>query len=407
MNPEPEPTTTITGGGVVAAGMLVMNFAAYGFTIVAARVLVPRDFGAVTALLGIILVGNVMSLGLQATTARRLATRPQDTDAIINTTTRVAFLLATGVGVLATISTFVVTPLLRLDSYWPVALCGATLVPLTVMGAEAGIAQGTSHWRHLAAIYAGVGMGRVILGTVAMMLNPSVEAAMAGTAAGAIVPALIGSGLLRFGSPNRSWWRRDFTREAILGTHALLAYFVLSNIDAIVARNLLTESNSGLYAAGLIISKAALFFPQFVSVLFFPTLARARDKNARLRAVTLVAGFGVLAVASTALLPQVALILVGGGPYEQIATRLWLFALSGSLLAVVHLLVFDALARHAPGVVIVVWLAVIALVSSAYILELGITGLIVAVAVVAGCLAVIVWFVPVPTRSSGTDSPAM
>ena len=56
--------------------MGVMNVATYGFTIVAARLLGPRDYGAFAALMGLLLVIMVASLALQATAARRIATTP-------------------------------------------------------------------------------------------------------------------------------------------------------------------------------------------------------------------------------------------------------------------------------------------------------------------------------------------
>ena len=92
--------------------------------------------------------------------------------------------------------------------------------------------------------------------------------------------------------------------EALLSTHALLAFFVLSNLDSLIARNRFDEHESGLYASGLILAKAAFFFPQFVSVVLFPDLARATTHHARLRAVSLVALFGALAVAGTPCSPS-------------------------------------------------------------------------------------------------------
>ncbi|MDQ3155606.1 MAG: polysaccharide biosynthesis protein [Actinomycetota bacterium] len=385
----------LSGGMLVALGMVGMNIAAYGFNIAAARTLVPREFGALTALLGIILVGNVASLGLQAATARRIAVAPERAADIISITTRVTLFVAINVGLIAALSSLVLSPLLRLDTYWPVILCGAALMPLTIMGAQAGVAQGTARWKWLTAIYLGAGVGRMIGGTAAVVISPTATSAMIGIALGSWLPVLIGAKLLIVhGPPSDFLRRRDLLREAILGTHALLAYFVLSNLDALIARNMLNEHDSGLYASGLILAKAALFFPQFVSVVLFPDLARATGNHARLRAVTLVAGFGVLAVAATAILPWLALVLVGGEQYAEITSRLWLFAVAGSVLAVVHLLVFDALARHAHGIVVMLWIAVAAVIGCAYGLGVGITGLVCTVAGVATMLAAIVWFAP-------------
>lgn len=383
---------------MVALGMVGMNVAAYGFTVVAARVLIPREFGALTALLGIMLVGNVASLGLQAATARRLAVAPDRAADIIGVTTRVTLMVAASVGAFVALATVVLTPLLHLGSYLPVVLCGATLVPLTIMGAQSGVAQGTGRWGALTAIYLSNGAGRVVVGSLAMVIHPSVISAMIGIALGAWLPVIAGARLLTLHTSENS--RRGLIREAVLGTHALLAFFVLSNMDALIARNHFDEHESGLYASGLILAKAALFFPQFISVVVFPDLARATSHHARLRAVSLVAGFGLLATAATALLPSIALILAGGEEYSEMTSRLWLFALAGSVLAIVHLLVFDALARHAHRIAVMLWVAVAAVAGVAYGMDVHITGLVVTMAAVSAVLAAIVGLAPAESRNS-------
>ena len=392
---------TVAGGTLVAAGMMTMNVTVYAFNVLAARLLVPREFGALTALFGIILVGTVVQLGLQAVTARRLAVAPESRGEIIADTVRVTALAAMAVGVAVAATTVIMTPALRLDSFWPVILCGATLVPMTVMGAQAGIAQGTSRWGFLTAIYIGNGLGRMVGGTVALLISPTPTSAMIGIAIGAWTPVLAGVYLLRghLTRSNRARSRRSMLREALLSTGTLLAFFVLSNMDALIARNLLDGHESGLYASGLILAKAAFFFPQFVSVVLYPDLARATTHHARLRAVSLVALLGGLTVAGTVILPQLALILVGGGEYAAIRDRLWLFAAAGSLLAIVYVLVFDALARHAHGVLVMIWCAVAAVLVSAYGFGVGITGLVVTIIAVSGTLAVIVGAAPLVLRA--------
>lgn len=375
--------------------MLGMNVAIYGFTVAAARSMVPAELGALVALLGILLMGNVVSLGIQAVTARRIAVAPSDRADVVGVVLRVTAGAALAVGAVVAASSVVLTPVLRLESAWPVVLAGLTLVPLTVMGAQAGIAQGSERWGALTAIYLANGVGRLLCGTLAVLVVPTATSAMVGIAIGACLPVLVGLPMLRghLRSPH-GVSRRPLVREAVLGSHALLAYFVLSSLDALVARNRFEPEEAGLYAAGLILSKAALFAPQFVSVVLFPDLARDETRRSRAQAVLAVVGLGAVAVTATALLPRLALVLVGGDQYEAIAGRLWLFALAGSCLAVVHLLVFDALARHAHGVVGLVWAGAAVVLLVAYGLDVHLTGLVATVAAVAAVLATIVWFVP-------------
>jgi len=387
--------TTMSGGTLVAAGMVGMNVAIYVFNIIAARTLQTEDFGALTAMFSVVLVGNVAALGLQAAIARRIAIDPQHRAELVDAVLHVAILVSLAVGAFVALTSIVLTPALKLESAWPVILCGATLAPLTIMGAQAGIAQGTQQWRVLTAIYAGNGIGRMVGGTGAVLIDPSVTSAMLGLAIGSWLPVVAGWRMLeRAPTTDSRERRRPLLREAMLSTHALLAYFVLSNMDALIARNSFDERDSGLYASGLILAKAALFFPQFVSVVLFPDLARATTAAAKLRAVSLVGGFGVLAVGATVVLSPIALIVVGGNRYGDIESQLWLFALAGSMLAIVHLLVFDALARHAHGVTPLLWVAVVVVIGIAYGCDVHITGLVLTIAGVATVLAAALLTIP-------------
>ncbi|MFY0405759.1 lipopolysaccharide biosynthesis protein [Solicola sp. PLA-1-18] len=404
MTTDARPTRRLVGtGSRVAIAMVVMNAAVYLFNVVAARALEPRDLGAVAALLGVVLVGNVASLAVQATTARRIAVEPGSAADVVATAGRVSVVVAVVVGALAMALSPVLERALRLDSVWPVLLCGASLVPLTVMGAVAGVAQGSGRWGSLSSVYVVNGLGRLLGGSVAVLVSPTVTAAMLGIAVGAWAPVLAGLHLLRRDAGTTPAPPRPFVREAVRGSHALLAYVLLSNLDALLARSVLSPHDSGLYASGLILAKAALFLPQFVSVVLFPDLARSTGHRARLRAVGLVAGLGAVAVAATAALPQVALVLVGGGQYREIADLLWLFALSGSVLAIVHLLVFDALARQSHGVIPLLWVASATVVVLAATLDLHVAGLATVVAGVAVATAVGAYAV---SHRSGPAPPA-
>lgn len=360
---------------LVAAGQLGMNGAAYVFSIVAARALIPSDFGVVTALLSLLQMGVVASLGLQAAAARRIAVTEADRDETIGTVLRSTAAAAVAVGVSVALAAPVLTWLLHLDSIWPVLLCAATLVPLTAMGGFVGIAQGSERWGVVTAIGLANGFGRLIGGAAALIIDPSVTSAMVGVALGAWAPVLIGVAVLGIRSAGRHT-RKPLIREAIVGTHTLFAFYVLSNLDALVARNQLEAHQAGLYAAGLILGKAALMAPSFIGVLLYPRLARDDTTDSRTLAVGLVAAAGLAATLATALLPKLALLLAGGPQYADVASRLWLFTLAGSIWAVVQVLVLDALARRRRGVGRLTWIAVVALPTLIVLLDVGLTGLV-------------------------------
>ena len=56
----------------MAVSISIANVGTYGFTVLAARILGPHQYGAVAALMATVLVTSVLPLGLQATGARRV-----------------------------------------------------------------------------------------------------------------------------------------------------------------------------------------------------------------------------------------------------------------------------------------------------------------------------------------------
>lgn len=389
----------VSGGTLVAVGMVTMNVLAYVLTVVVARMLVPQEFGIFTAVLAVILVGNVVSLGIQATVARRLAVYPNMTLAIIAQARRGTLALALSIGGFVAVMTVVLTPILHLDSYFPVMLAGATLIPMTIMGTQMGIAQGQSRWGALTSLYLAYGLGRLLGGVIAITISPTVVSAIIGLAVGAWLPVLVGFPLIT-GKPSTATVNLPpLMREVVIGSHALFAYLLLTSVDSIIARNRFEAHDAGLYAAGLILAKAALFFPQFVTIVAFPNMARTDSKATRGKAVLLVVGFGIAATAGTWLLPELALILVGGDAYREIVGNLWLFTLAGSSMAVLHLLVFDALARHARNVVRYLWGGFITLVGGAFILNPNVTSLVMLVIFVTAGLSIFMWLIPPKGRS--------
>lgn len=343
-------------GALVAVAMLLMSVVTYAYNLVAARILIPAEFGALTALLSIILIANVVALGIQAAIARHIAIHPEQTDAITKTTSRVAVAISVMIGAAVAASTVIFTPLLNLDSHLAVVYCGAMMVPLTIMGAQAGVAQGSGKWWRLSLLYLGSGFGRLFGGTIGMLIDPTATGAMFGLAIGGWLPVIAGIGLLRTPAETEMTSRKPLVAETFSASLTLFAYFTLSNLDALLGRSVFDAHDSGLYAAGLIMTKSALFLPQFVSVVFFPMLARDAGQRSRLTAVSLVAGFGAVAVVGVALLPDLALVLVGGDKYAEISGKLWIFAMTGTVLAIVYVLVFDALARRVTGVAAMLWL---------------------------------------------------
>ena len=270
------------GGTAVVAALAAANGLGYLLTLVASRRLGPDGYGALAALLGVILIGNVLALALQAVVARRTVVAnalPGNDGEPVGTAwasrlTRGAALVAVALGLLAAAP---LTRLLHLDTPVPAVLLAATLGPLTLIGGQLGVLQGGERFHALAQLYLVAGIGKVGGGVVGVLLTDSVTGTMAGTFAGAALAAVIGAVLVSrsHGSPADRGHALPpgAARETVRATYSLGALFALANLDVVLARHFLEPRQAGLYAIGAVLAKGAFWLPSFVPVIAMPGLA--------------------------------------------------------------------------------------------------------------------------------------
>jgi O-antigen/teichoic acid export membrane protein len=236
---------------------------------------------------------------------------------------------------------------------------------------------------------------------VALLWRPDTLGAMLGVAVGAFYPTVVGWFALRH--PTRTAGRPPagprrepggpatgrFLHEVLHNSHALLAFFALSSADVVLARTFLGDRQAGLYAGGLILAKAVLFLPQFVVVVAFPSMAEAgARKTMHLRGLGMVLAIGALAVVGTALFSGLAVVFVGGPEYAALRSQLWAFAILGTLLAMVQLMVYNVVARQDQRSVYLVWAALLVLLCTVpFVGSVG--ALVTVVAAVDGVLLVV------------------
>jgi O-antigen/teichoic acid export membrane protein len=344
----------------------VANVSTYLFTAVAARLLGPQAYGALASLMAVLLVVSVIQLGIQTTAARRISADPAHVGQIEGEILSLTYRSAAFVGVGLLLLSPVIDRLLRLESIAAAAMVAPSAVLLTILGGQLGILQGERRWWPVAVLYFTSGLPRLVIGTALIVWRPTELAAMAGVTIGCVIPVLLGLYALRRkrapGKVSEHHDTRRVLREILTNSQTLLAFLALMNCDVIVARNVLDKHDAGLYAGGLILTKAMLFLPQFVVVVAFPAMSTAHERRqALLRGLGLILALGVVGVLACLTLPQLALVFVGGDAYAELDDRLWLFAFLGTVLSLIQMLVYAVLARQGTRSVLLVWAALAAL----------------------------------------------
>lgn len=357
-------TQKLVGGGLlVAVALGIGQVLAYAQTLVAARTLTPAQFGAFSALLALLLIGNTVALATQAVAARHivatdLADRADETAAAWRTTLQAAALTAAFWLIISPLIGFA----LRLDSPLTYILLALTFFPLTVMGGALGIAQGQELHARLSAVYLAVGVPKTVV-TIGLLLTlATLTAGMlgiaAGTALGALICWLLVRGQFRSGTARHSTMLREIPAAA----YAMLALFALTNLDIVLGRVFLGEDEAGQYAVGIIIAKVVTWLPQFVAVMAYARMVDARRGRTTLVGLGVVAGIGAICTLFIWAFPDLVVSIIAGPEYAQMADLLPLFALIGACGALLQFVVFGLVAIRDRSLIPVIWAGCVTLI---------------------------------------------
>ena len=373
----PLPAATRWASAAVALGVATAlgHALSYGFSLVLSRALGPADFGALGALLGLSVVAAVPASALQTQVARHCTVSPGR--AALRQGYGLSWLLGLAVAAGVAVLSVPLSAVLRLDGALSVLLLAAGLLPVSVIAARQGVLLGRGAFGMLALTTVLVPALRLVGAGAAASADLGLTGALglqavATWVAVAAVVALVAPQTAKAEDdaadvapdvadvadvaapdlPDHHEPRDRTTRSAgpqLRGVAAagasLLGLFVLANVDVLLARIFLTDTESGIYAVGALGAKVVFWGSQFVALLVFPHVTRGRA-GTRLVAsagAMIAAVGGAVALVSVPLATPVLDLLVGSA-YADAASVLPWFVVLGTLLALVQLLTYAAVA---------------------------------------------------------------
>jgi O-antigen/teichoic acid export membrane protein len=386
------------------------NALAYLLLVAGAHALHRGAYGELMALLGVLLVGTVPALALQTVTARRVATASE-----------LRGLLAATVvlGGCAAVLLIALSPplarFLHLPSVAGLVWVAAALPATAGFGTMLGVEQGSRRFWPLAWITLVQGVGRSCGGLVGLLAGHTAAASAAGVAIGTTV-AFAGVRMALRDGRQRDNGGLDVrglgsvVTEVTHAAHAYGAFFLLTSLDVLLARHVLSADAAGLYGAGSVITRAALWLPQSIVLLVF---ARMTDRADHHRVVRRAGGVVVACGAITVLAVATAshlVVAVLSGKYQELTSFAWVYALLGAFLAVVQFGVLAGLAVQRAGRIVVLWLAMATEVAAVLVLGTSATPLrvVATVATVVGVSAAVTFGLAAHDRdrSAPPDQPA-
>jgi len=355
----PRVRALLSSSVLVALGLAVAQVLAYLLNVAAARLLGPQTYGALAALMSVLLITSTVALGLQAAIGRRVAAAgAEERPGLASSLTRATRLTALGLGALALAVSPLITGLLRLESWVPAALIALTIGVFTVGGSQLGIAQGGERFGRLGGLYASSQLFRTLGALGGAVIGGTLTGTLLGLLAGTVLGVVMGHWIVRALIAGPPAPVPGFAADAWHATHALLALFVLTNMDVILARVFLDPLEAGIYAVGVLVAKVAFFLPQFVIVIAFPAMARRQDRRSVLLAASVTAALGLAVTAVVVAFGPLVVAALGGSQYSELASEAWLFATVGALFAIAQVLLYGQVARGNRWAVAFLWAAV-------------------------------------------------
>lgn len=346
----------------VGAATLVGNGSAYLLSMISARILDQADFGALGALLGLLVIIATLGISTQALTARRVSTatganRSDIEGQAIRLSVFVGFAIIAGALVVAwPISVIFAIPVVAV-------ITGISSLAFVVVGsASMGIAQGREEHTKLSIAFIANGVGRAVGGIIGVVVLQSVTGVGIGILIGCAVGAGISYRLIcprTFSSKLRDGISIEFGHVA----HALIVLFTLTNIDVLLARIFLTEDLSGEYSVGVLLAKIAFFLPNAIIIVLFPKMTAGGSSRAVYLATGLTALLGLIITLVSIFAGDLVIGILGGSQYRDLGSEAWLFALEGSAFALVQVLLYARLAAQDRRAVLAVWGALVVLVT--------------------------------------------
>ena len=341
----------IQGVIVVGAGLAVPQVLAYAASVIAARLLVPSEFGAFGAMQGITQIGAPIGLAIQAIAARRLVKNSQNKH---HDLLKFGLEVAIAVMVATLIISYPLSFIFNIQ-YLVLVLTIGALAPFVFISTQLGIAQGKEFYFKLAAIYIVFGIGRSVSAIVGLIVYPEIISVGIGFFGGTLLSAIVAHFIL---GNSKKFWKTDRADQSInelwKATQALFALYVLVNIDVLLARIVLTPEESGIYTVGMLVAKIAFFMPQAITVVLFPKMGRNDSSALRLAVLgTALIGTGYVGVCYFG--SEFVVDAIGGSNYSDLYSEVWLFAIEGSLFAILQVLLYGRIAREDTKVSILLW----------------------------------------------------
>jgi O-antigen/teichoic acid export membrane protein/glycosyltransferase involved in cell wall biosynthesis len=378
---------------ILFVAITIANASNYVFHVVLSRLMDPGDYGALNAVLAILIWLSVPFGAVQTTVAKRLAARREGDEN--ENLFRPLMIVGLALALVFAFSSPLLQRFLRLDSIWTALFVATYVLPALALTVCRGVFQGRLQFHRLALVSVLPMLVRLAVGIPLVRAGAGVPGAVAASVIAETLGVMLSLWLLTgdrsriFNLGARSW---KALKEVLPALSGLAAMWLLIELDVILARRFLVPDEAGAYAAAGLLARAVLFVPGAVSLVALPHFSRQRGRGADahkwlLSTTALVVGLGVGTAIVLAVAADLAVGLTFGEKYAAAAGYLPMLAFAMVGMGLANLLVFFHIAAGS-RIFQMLWLIVAAEAAAIALLHSGGSALPTIVAITAWITAV-------------------
>ncbi len=332
---------------------MVVNLGNYLYNLVVGRMLGPSDFADASLLVTMLLVLSFIAMTFQLTSAKYSAEADDDDSlSIVSSMSRYGLITGLIISLCVILFSRQLQLFFQSQSSWMYIMFALSIPLYFLMSVGRGQAQGLRDFRRLSVSYQ-VEMLIRLCATVALLrlieIDPSVSISLG-------ILASVGFGYLPIRNKDLKNLRSTSKLTKPLIVFALytlsyeLAQVLINNTDILLVKHYFSAIEAGLYAALAMIGRVVFFIAWMFAMVLLPHVIAAEksgmdSRNLLWKYVGYTAVLGALITAASYMMPGLIVQILFGSAYVEIASLLWLYALTTSLFAVANMFAYYFLSR--------------------------------------------------------------
>ena len=340
---------------ILFSASIIAGFLNYFFQVYVGRMLGPSDYGVYSSLVALLYIMSVPSSTIQTSVAKLVSEYNPEYEKIKYLLTHVfrkLTLLALLASVLFMISSVYLADYLRINSgiyffilsiLFFISFLGPVLV---------GALQGMQMFIQIGINNVAGTFFKLVFGVALVYLGFGVSGALFALVIGSFLAMLMALIPLRFLKGSKEVKSNiSFFSTSMIVLFATIGLAFLPNVDLLLVKHYLSETDAGLYAAAALLGKIVMFVTAPIAMVMFPKATVMHNKNnngiALLRKSLLYTGsISLLIIAVFIIAPEFIVRILFGSKFLGINDLIVYFAVALAFLSVTNAIVFYDLATR-------------------------------------------------------------